>query len=109
MTISKMSLFQFSITIYSARYKVFTAVNIHIVVFLIMTPCSLIGGYQYFGGMCASTFSVTLKMEAACSSETLVLTCQIIHCHNLENNIIFLFCQVTRCKWVETRSLEHSF
>jgi hypothetical protein len=34
------------------RFEVFTAVKIWIVVVLVMTPCSVVGGYQRFGGTC---------------------------------------------------------
>jgi hypothetical protein len=32
------------------RFKTFMVVNIRIVVLWVMTPCSLMGGYQHFGG-----------------------------------------------------------
>jgi hypothetical protein len=31
-------------------FEVFTAVGISDFVFFVMTPCSVVGGYKYFGG-----------------------------------------------------------
>jgi hypothetical protein len=33
------------------RFEILAAVKISIVVFWVVTPCGLIGGYQHFGGM----------------------------------------------------------
>jgi hypothetical protein len=47
--------------------------NINIRVFLELMPCSLLDGYQRFGGPCC----LHIKMEAAGSSETRVPICQL--------------------------------
>jgi hypothetical protein len=39
-------------------YEVFVPVKIHVVVFWIMTPCSLMDGYQCFGGIYYNHFQV---------------------------------------------------
>jgi hypothetical protein len=36
----------------SATFEVFTAMNIQVVVFWVVTPCSDVIGYQRFGGPC---------------------------------------------------------
>jgi hypothetical protein len=47
----------------------------HVEVFWIVTTCSVVVGYQCFGGLCCLHFQdevLTLKMEAAKSSETAI-------------------------------------
>jgi hypothetical protein len=77
-----------------------TVVNIWVVVFWVMT-CSLVGGYQRFGGVCSfhpqsSIWSycvrpyTTLRIKAVCSSETLVATYKTTRRHNLEDTIQIL-------------------
>jgi hypothetical protein len=56
------------------------ALDIQIVVFWVLTPRGMWGGDQRF--RCSST----LKMEAICSSETLVCTSKTSLCHNPENH-----------------------
>jgi hypothetical protein len=64
-----------------ANFEVFTAVMIQVEVFWIVTPCSVVVGYQRFRGP-----FFTPKMEAAWSSETSV-SCHItIWRHNPENH-----------------------
>jgi hypothetical protein len=46
--------------------------RIHVVVFWITMPCSLVGGYQRFGGTNCLHLHVTPKIETLCSSEFLV-------------------------------------
>jgi len=46
-----------------ARFEVFIAVKIQVVVFWVMMPCSDVLGYHCFMGPCASIFRV--KLEAA--------------------------------------------
>jgi hypothetical protein len=43
-------------------FEVFTAVKIHVEIFWVMMLCSVVVGYQRFGGHAAS---ITLKIEAA--------------------------------------------
>jgi hypothetical protein len=38
--------------ILGARFEIFTAVMFHVEVFCVMTPCSVVVGYQRFGGPC---------------------------------------------------------
>jgi hypothetical protein len=52
------------------RLEVLMAVKMSMFAFWAVTPCGLIGSYQRFEG----TYSLTLKMEAVCSSERLVST-----------------------------------
>jgi hypothetical protein len=52
-------------------------VFISAVVFVFVTPYNLVGGCQCFGGTCCT---LTLKMGAACSSETLLLTYKTTQC-----------------------------
>jgi hypothetical protein len=53
------------------------------VVFWVVTPCSLIGGNQYFMEMYASI----LKVEI-CSSKTVITSYKTIWCHNPENAMV---------------------
>jgi hypothetical protein len=50
-----------------------------IVIFWIVTPCRLVGGYQRFGDS-------TMKMEAILFSETLVTTYTTTRRHNSEDH-----------------------
>jgi glucan phosphoethanolaminetransferase (alkaline phosphatase superfamily) len=53
----------------SVRFEVFTEVKIWIVVFWVMTPRNLLGGYHCFGGTCHHHLPhCTLKMQAVSSS-----------------------------------------
>jgi hypothetical protein len=65
------------------RFEVFMAVKIHIAVFWIMTPCSLVGGYQHIG-------------------ETFVPIYQTMWCYNEEDYNMktsqFVFTSCTLCK-----------
>jgi hypothetical protein len=56
---------------YATRF-VFTAVKIQVEVFWVVTPCSVVVGYQCFRGPCCLHLHFTIKMEAARSSETMV-------------------------------------
>jgi hypothetical protein len=53
------------------------AVKIQVEVFWVVTPCSAVVGYQFFGGPCCLHIQcevkwIGVKMEAAWTSETLV-------------------------------------
>jgi len=48
-------------------FEAFTAVTFQVEVFWVVTPCSVVVGYQHFGGQC-----YTLKMATALTSETLM-------------------------------------
>jgi hypothetical protein len=52
--------------------EVFTAVKISIVVFWVVTPCSIVGGYMRFGGTCLlhpegrfTTLVITVRIKCA--------------------------------------------
>jgi hypothetical protein len=53
-----------------ARFDVFTAVKIQVKVFCVVTPCSVVVGYQRFRDPYCLSLPFTLKMEAAWTSET---------------------------------------
>jgi hypothetical protein len=60
------------------------AVKMLTVVFWVMMPCSLAGGYSFRGTYC---FTYKLKEEAVCSSETFVTNYKTKQCHSPEDNI----------------------
>jgi hypothetical protein len=49
----------------SASFEVFTAVEIQVEVFRVVTPCNVAIGYQRFGGPCCLHLQCEVKMEAA--------------------------------------------
>jgi hypothetical protein len=49
-------------------FEVFTAVKMSMLAFWVVTPCGLVSRYHFRGTYCNSA----LKMEAVCSSKTLV-------------------------------------
>jgi hypothetical protein len=65
----------------SQGFKVYRLANIHIVVFWVMRQSSLVGDYHCLGGAYCS-----LKMKAACFSETLAITFQAALSHNSEDH-----------------------
>jgi ABC-type cobalamin transport system permease subunit len=56
-------------------------VKIHIVIFWVLTPCSLVDWYQRFGGTCF--FHLVLKMEAV-----------TVRCYVSQTTLTFLFAAV---------------
>jgi len=54
-------------------------------VFWVVTPCSDMVRYHSFGGPCCLHLNFTLKMEAACSSVTLVSYRNTTWRHNPEH------------------------
>jgi len=68
-----------------AIFEVFTMVKIQVEVFWVVTPCSVVTGYQCFGGSCYFHLHFTLKMEAVKSSDTLVSHRNAICRHNPED------------------------
>jgi hypothetical protein len=46
------------------RLEVFMAVKIHVVVLWVMASCSLLGGYQNFGGSSACFFRVEENQQS---------------------------------------------
>lgn len=58
----------------------------HILVSWIMTPCALVGGYQHFGGTLCLCFSP--KMEAKCSTKTILASHNPTRCHKPDHNMI---------------------
>jgi hypothetical protein len=86
------------------RFEVLTLVKVYSVVFWVVTPCSLIRDTNFGEEHTAFKFraaSKTLKMEAVCSSETLVSSCQTIRCHNPEDNNIWNFSVSTTPNFTE--------
>jgi hypothetical protein len=51
----------------------FTAVKMGIVFFWVATPCSLLGGYERFGGTYCLCLLGIFQREALCSSEMLII------------------------------------
>jgi hypothetical protein len=69
---------------------------------LVVTPCSLFCSYQLFGGpYCLHLLIYIPKMEAVCSSETLVTTYKTTRCNNPDGHNLnfhfFLFFSVPVC------------
>jgi hypothetical protein len=56
----------------NSTFRVFTAMKIPYVVFLFATPCSIVIGYERFGGPCCLHLQGEIKREATRSSEILV-------------------------------------
>jgi hypothetical protein len=54
------------------RFQVLTAVKIQVKLLWVVTAFSVVVGYRCFRGPCCIHLHFTLKMEAVCSSETLV-------------------------------------
>jgi hypothetical protein len=52
------------------KFEIFAVLKVYVVVFCIMTPSSLLGGYQKIENM-TSSYS-TLRMKALCFSEALI-------------------------------------
>jgi hypothetical protein len=59
-------------------------VKILVVAFWVLMPCSLVGGYQNFGGTYYSQSA--LKVEVICFSEMFVTAFKITFSHNLEDH-----------------------
>jgi hypothetical protein len=65
------------------RLEVFVAMNIQVAVLWVVTPCSEVVGYQLpICSCCHLLENFTLKIEAACHSETLVFYHFTIRYHN---------------------------
>jgi hypothetical protein len=62
-------------------YEVFTAVTVHIVVWVVM-PYSVVYGYQYFGGNTAFVFFYFLLKMEVCVALKFCNTCKTTLCHN---------------------------
>jgi hypothetical protein len=69
--------------VHRASFKAFTAVMFHVEVFWVVTPCSVVVGYQLFRDLCC--LRLTLKMEAEQISETLVLYHSTSRCDNTKD------------------------
>jgi len=66
-------------------FRVFSALKICVLVFRVITPCTLVDEYQPFGGNCCLyLLSQTLKYEALYSSKILLIIYQFTRRHNLE-------------------------
>jgi len=76
---------------FTANFEAFTAM--FQVVFWVVTPCSVVVGYQRFrGSCCLHLLYFTLKMEAARSSETMVSYHNTTRRHSPEELETFLLC-----------------
>jgi hypothetical protein len=64
-----------------AGFEVFTAMRTHIRVFWVVTPCTVVVGYQRLRGPYCLHFRYILKVEAARSYHTLVSYHIITRCH----------------------------
>jgi hypothetical protein len=60
-------------------FVVLTTVTIKITDLLDVTTCGTVDTYQHFGGICLNLQGSILKTETAGSSETFVITCQVIY------------------------------
>jgi hypothetical protein len=76
---------------FQVRLEVFTEVEIKVMGFWNMTPSSLADECKYFGGY---FLRLRLKIEAVCSFETLMTTCQAIRCHNPQVYNLILICRL---------------
>jgi hypothetical protein len=78
------------------RFEIFTAMKIWIVVFWVVTLCSLGDGYQRFGGVYRLHLQGTIKMEAILSSKPILVTTHKItryhnpECRNTDNKRVSL-------------------
>jgi len=60
------------VDIYFGSFGTFTAVMFQVEVFWVVTPCSVVVGYQSFRGPCCLHLQGEVKIEAAWTSETVV-------------------------------------
>jgi hypothetical protein len=64
----------------NARLEVFAAMKTHVVVLWVVTPCSVVVGYQRFGGL-------RMKVEVEQSSEMLISYYSTTRCQNPQDVI----------------------
>jgi hypothetical protein len=72
------------------RFEMSTEVKMYISVIWVMTPCSLVGGYQRFWRNAASIFISALKMEVVCPYETMITIYRNTRCHREEHWVFVL-------------------
>jgi hypothetical protein len=53
-------------------FEAFTAVMFQVEVYWVVTPCSVVAGYQRFGGPCCLHLQDEVKLETVQISETMV-------------------------------------
>jgi len=71
--------------------------SVHVMVFWAEMPCSDVVGCQHFGGPCC--FYLTLKMETAISSESLISYHITTWHHNPEDHNLNLYCHENLKSW----------
>jgi hypothetical protein len=83
------------------RFEVFTTIEIQVQFFWVVTPCSVVVGYQRFGGPCCLHLQGEVTMEAAEYSETLTsyITTQR---YNSQDHVLGLRHDRSRYKWRPT-------
>jgi hypothetical protein len=81
------------------RFEVSTPMKIQVVVLLGVTLCNDVVGYQSLGGSCCPHLYFTMKMEAACSFETLVSYRNTIRRHNSEDHGLFSIISMVRTRF----------